>query len=125
MQSYPGTEIYNGPRRDPVEALGLAHTVSRNAAFPAWPAHYVGPFRLTTERAVELAAMTPAARDLALQDAYNLYLVERDRLEAGALIWRRCASVSIARRWDAEGSAFMDEARAEFVRALADVRVAA
>jgi len=125
MQSYPGTEVYTGPRRDPVAALGLAHTVRRNAAWPQSPANHVGSFRLTTERAVELAAMSPGNRDLALQDAFNLYLIERDRLEAGALIWRRCASTLIARRWDAEGAAFMAEARAEFERALADMREAA
>ena len=125
MHSYPGTEVYTGPRRDPVAALGLAHTVRRKAAWPQSPANHVGPFRLNTERAVELAAMSPGNRDLALQDAFNLYLIERDRLEAGALIWRRCASTLIARRWDTEGAAFMAEARAEFERALADVREAA
>jgi hypothetical protein len=118
--SYPGTDIYTGPRTDPVAAFGLAHAVQRSATYPAWPCNHVGPFRLTHDRAVELAAMTPGNRDLALQDAFHMYLVERDRLEAGAAIWRRCASALIARRWDAEGARFMDEARAEYRRALAE-----
>lgn len=120
MTTYPGTDIYTGPRTSPAAAFGLAHTVQRSSTFPAWPCNHVGPFRLTHERAAELAAMTPGSRDLALQDAFNMYLIELDRLEAGAAIWRRCASVLIARRWDAEGARFMEEARAEYRRALVD-----
>lgn len=124
--AYPTCEIYSGPRANPVEAFGLAHTIQRSVNWPEWPANHVGPFRLTSDRAAELAAMSPGNRDLALQDAYNLYLVERDRLESGALIWRRCASVLIARRWDAEGERFMAEARAEYERALGNaMKVAA
>lgn len=123
--SYPGTDIYTGPRTNPVAAFGLAHTVQRSTTWPSWPANHVGPFRLSADRAIELAAMTPGNRDLALQDAFNMYLVERDRLEAGAAIWRRCASTIIARRWDAEGAAFMAEARAAYALALTLDRKAA
>lgn len=105
--------------QNPVAAFGLAHTVQRSTNWPEWPANHVGPFRLTSERAAELAAMSRGNRELALQDACNMYLVERDRLEAGALIWRRCASVWIAHRWECEGETFMAQARAEYERALA------
>lgn len=106
--TYPGTDIYTGPCVDPVAAFGLASIT--------------GPFRLTHERALDLAAMHPVSRNIALQDAYTLYLCEQARLRHGALIRSKADGYAVARRWDAEGAQFMAEAQAEFDRALGTVR---
>jgi hypothetical protein len=83
-----------------------------------YPPREFPEFHLTSERAIELSSLSPVARYVELQDAYNAYLLERRRIEAGALVVTYQTGRHVARQWDKRGSEFMAAAQAEYERAL-------
>lgn len=79
-------------------------------------------FRITPDSAQQIAAMRPADRAIALQDAYNAHLIEQARIACGALVagsWSWFAK-GIARSWNRRGGEYLAAAEAELARALAD-----
>lgn len=83
-----------------------------------FPPRILPEFQLTHERAVELSSLSPVARYVELQTAYGDFLLERRRIETGALIYSKAAGMHVARQWDKRGAEFMAAAQAEYERAL-------